>query len=61
MSKIIWTEHVIFMNIYVYKYTHMPAITNNEKEAMNFKEIKERVDGRSKRGGKQGRNAVTVL
>lgn len=26
-------------------------ITNNEKEAMNFKKIKERVDGRSKKGG----------
>lgn len=54
MPKIIWTEHVIFMNIYVCKYTYMPAITNNEKEAMNFKEIKERVDGRSKRGESKG-------
>lgn len=51
MPKIIWTEHVIFMNIYAYTYTYMPAITNNEKEAMNFKKIKERVDGRRKRGG----------
>lgn len=42
------------MNIYVYKYTYMPAITNNEKETMNFKEIKERVDGRSKRGESKG-------
>lgn len=39
------------MNIYAYKYTYMPAITNNEKEAMNFKKIKERVDGRSEKGG----------
>lgn len=37
-SNIVWTQEVIFRNIYVYTCTHMKAITVSEKEAIKLEE-----------------------
>lgn len=36
-GNIIWTEHLIFRNIYVYSKTYMHTIIIDKKEAMNLK------------------------
>lgn len=54
-SHIIWTQQVVFENIYVYKYGC--AITVSEKRGHGF----ERVGRLCLEGGKEGRNILKFL
>lgn len=58
ISKIIWTQLVIFRNMFAYRNTYMHTITINEKRGHGLAE--ERGGYLTEFGGKEGINVIKL-